>query len=133
MRGLIKNNTGSITVEMCFVMPVVIGIIMMLIFLILRGLNEGTALGTSQTMVYEYSGYEEVDFGETNNSKYLDGIMFDQVIGSFQLEENSISANIRSSEKGKIYSISAVGCTREHNLCTARLRRWQLYGNVLRE
>lgn len=133
MRGLIKNNTGSITVEMCFVMPVVIGVIMMLILLIIRGLNEGTALGTSQVMVYEYSDFEEAKSTGTADGKDLEGIMLDQVVGSFELEEDSIRANVRSSEKGKIYSISIVGCNRERNLCTARLRRWQLYGNVLRE
>lgn len=134
MRKIINNNRGSITVEMCFVMPVVIAVVMILIFITLRGLNEGTVLGVSQLMVYEYSE-RETDVGKgtgSSGNELQDGIMLDLVVGSFFVDENGISASVRSCEN-ELYSISTMGCTRERNLCTDRLRRWQLYGNVLRE
>lgn len=76
MRRLMLDNKGSITVEMCFVMPIVICIIMLLISVILRGVDEGEVLGTNQLATYE-----NYDF----------------------------------------------------DLCTDRLRRWQLYGDILWE
>ncbi len=101
MWKLRAENKGSITIEMCFVMPIIIGIIMILISIILSGLNEGEALGKSQLTVYQYSPEYSVEEG-------MDIV-----------EENN--------------SITSKGCTREWDVCTDRLRRWQLYGDVLCE
>ena len=35
-----KHNEGNITIEMCFVMPIVIAVVMMLIMLMIKGANE---------------------------------------------------------------------------------------------
>lgn len=102
MRILDIHNRGSITIEMCFVMPIVIGIIMMLINMMLKGVEEGTILGNSQMKVYEYS-----DLYVTQHS---DGDIY-------------VEADF----------IFSTGSKREWRVCTDRLRRWQLYGDVLCE
>lgn len=82
MRSLSKKNGGYITIEMCLVIPIVIGIVMLLVMLILQGLDEGRGMGLNQTKAYT--------------------IEYD-------------------SDSGK------------WDMCTDRLRRWQLYGDVLCE
>ncbi len=135
MCTLNDENRGSITIEMCFVMPIIVAVVMMLIMLIMRGLNEGNALGATQSMVYEYSDFYESgkisnlpveDIEQLNNS-----IMLDQVSGGFDIRDDSISLRVGSLEDNSLHSISSMGCCRERNKCTDRLRRWQLYGNVL--
>lgn len=129
MWRLAGNHRGSITIEMCLVMPIVIGVVMMLILLILRGLNEGVALGLSQVMAYEYSSSEDT---EGDLEQLQDSMMMAQVQGSLKVRDDEISVDVGSDSKG-INSISTVGCTREWEQCTDRLRRWQLYGDVLCE
>ncbi len=130
MRRIVRDDKGSITIEMCLVMPIVIGVVMMLILLILRGLNEGVALGTSQVMVYEYSASEKNMEGDLE--KLQNAMMMAQVQGSLKVRDDEISVTVGSDKEG-INSISTVGCAREWELCTDRLRRWQLYGDVLCE
>lgn len=98
MRTIRRDNRGSITIEMCFVMPIVISVVVFLILLELRGVQEGQTLGNGQVAVYEYSEL----YGED----------------TVKIEGNYIYSD---------------GCKREWNLCTDRLRRWQLYGDVLCE
>ena len=58
-------------------------------------------------------------------------IMLNQVTGSINISEDSVSVGVSSAQEDVIGSISAMGCKRERNKCTDRLRRWQLYGNIL--
>ncbi|MBE5953737.1 MAG: hypothetical protein E7257_06220 [Lachnospiraceae bacterium] len=129
------KNRGSITIEMCFVMPIVVAVVMMLIMLILRGVNEGNALGATQSMVYEYSDFNDADklfHAPMGDIEQLENsIMLDQISGSFNITEDSVSLGVGSLNEDSIHSISSMGCTRERNKSTDRLRRWQLYGNVL--
>ncbi len=130
-----NENRGSITIEMCFVMPIVVAIVMMLIMLIMKGLNEGNALGTAQDMVYEYNDFNEggklSDLPVEDIEQLKKSVMLDQITGDFDIEEDSISLSVGSLEGKSLHSIATIGCCRERNKCTDRLRRWQLYGNVL--
>lgn len=128
-----RDNRGSITIEMCFVMPIVIGIIMIVIFLILKGANEGAALGASQVVVYEFGDLPEGADESTGLKQLQASIMLDSVNGKIDIEKDLISVSVSSMDEGEIYSIQEVGCTREWQVCTDRLRRWQLYGDVLCE
>ena len=132
MRRL-EDDRGSITLELCFVMPIVIGVVMMLIFITLRGLNEGIALGKSQVMVYQYSEADSRQLSLSDSLKLNSGIMLDEVSGSLTADKEAISLYVNSSDKESMYSVSGIGCKREWKLCTKRLRRWQLYGDVLCE
>ncbi len=135
MCALRDNNRGSITIEMCFVMPIVVAVVMMLISLILKGVNEGNALGSAQCMVYEYSDFNDGDklsLAPAGDIKQLESsIMLDQITGSFDITEDSVSVGVGSLNQDSHRSIASMGCTRERNKSTDRLRRWQLYGNVL--
>lgn len=135
MRTLADDNRGSITVEMCFVMPIIVGVIMMLIMIMLKGLNEGNALGSSQVMIYEYNEFGDgvgVLYDEKSKVEGLENsIILDQITGEFQVSQDSVGVRIESVDNEEIGAISSVGCKREKGKCTDRLRRWQLYGNVL--
>ncbi len=135
MCALVDENRGSITIEMCFVMPIVVAVVMMLIMVIMRGVNEGNVLGAAQSMVYEYSDFDDGDklfhAPKEDIEQLENSIILDQVRGSFNITEDSISLDVGSMEDDDLHSISTMGCQRERNKCTDRLRRWQLYGNVL--
>lgn len=122
------DNRGSITVEMCFVMPIIIAVVIMLIMLLLRGVNEGTALGLSQLMVYQCSD------DEASGSRELTGTMvIDKLDGSLVIENKEIYAVAEGATDGESYSISSQSCRRERARCSDRLRRWQLYGDTIWE
>lgn len=133
MRWL-EDNKGSITVEMCFVMPVVIGVIMMLIVILLRGVEEGDVLGKGQLLVYEYSDLQGSENITVANDAFENSSWPGGVECNFVVEENMVRVGIKSGDLvPDTYSISPMRCSRQRNLCTQRLRRWQLYGNVLRQ
>ncbi len=137
MRTLATNNRGSITIEMCFVMPVVIGVVMMLIMTILRGLNEGVALGSTQTLIYQFSDIDEgsgiTDDRVKDIEKLEESMVLDKITGGFDITTDSIELKVESCLSPSNYAMSSQNCRRERNKCTQRLRRWQLYGDVLCE
>lgn len=79
MRKLRENNRGSITVEMSFIIPIVIGIIMLIIFTFMKSKSDAEVQSADYIELYLYD--EEMIYGK----------------------------------------------------CSDRLRRWQLYGDVLCE
>lgn len=129
----IEDDNGSITVEMCVVMPIVVSIVMMLIFIIIKGLNEGVALGRSQMMTYQYSETDNEKLSLSDNLDLNSYIFFDVVSGRLDVDKDSVSVYVNSNDDENLYSIGGIGCKREWGLCTKRLRRWQLYGDVLCE
>jgi len=136
MRTLRGENKGYITIEMCLVMPVVIGIIMMLVMLILKAGNEGMALGLSQLVTYNISddSFKQEELWSLSEQLRLNNMVgFDNLSGTAKLSENELRVMVKSSKEANDYSISPVECVREWNMCTDRLRRWQLYGDVLCE
>lgn len=137
MRTLATDNRGSITIEMCFVMPVVIGVVMMLIMTILRGLNEGVALGSTQTLIYQFSDIDEgsgiTDDRVKDIEKLEESMVLDKITGGFDITTDSIELKVESCLPPSNYAMSFQSCRRERNKCTQRLRRWQLYGDVLCE
>lgn len=136
MRALGLGNKGYITIEMCMVMPIIIGVIMLLIMLILRAGNEGMALGISQVVAYGISG-ESFSMDEEDASDELTQLdklpALEKVQGYVSVKEDELKVDVRGGEEGYAYSMTQVGCVREWNMCTDRLRRWQLYGDVLCE
>jgi len=127
-----KHNQGSITIEMCFVIPIVLGIVIMLIMLIIKGANEGAALGGSQIAVYQYSDWWLVEEDGNQLEQLKDVGILEQINGYMDIGEDYVSVTAKSQREGN-YTIATLSCTREINLCTNRLRRWQLYGDVLWE
>jgi len=128
-----KDNRGSITVEMSFIMPIVIGIVMMLISIILMGLNEGASLGTSQVIVYEYDELRQENHSSHRWEQLEEKVVLDYMVGDIYVKNNEVVATVSSQDSGGRYSVSGRGCKKEWDKCTDRLRRWQLYGDVLHE
>lgn len=133
MRVLVRDNAGSITVEMSLLMPIVLGVVMMLILLIVKGVKEGASLGISQVVAYEY---ENIDGDKTEGDVFeeLKNIdLLKEAKGSIDEGVNYIIATVSGEDHGGKYSVGMMRCKREWRLCTGRLRRWQLYGDVLYE
>ena len=108
-KGIMDKNAGSSTVEMCFVMPIVIGIIYMVINLYLDAIYLGREQGSVYTEIYQMSA---------------EGIMFED------FNYNQIQTLTLNVDGGTIHVSGEKEYSREYDLCTSRLRRWQLYGDV---
>ncbi|MBE5943967.1 MAG: pilus assembly protein [Lachnospiraceae bacterium] len=59
------NNSGSITVEMSFIMPIVIGIVMLVIFTLISSRDDVQTQVDKYTELYLYS--EEMIYGECSD------------------------------------------------------------------
>lgn len=113
MRKIVKTknkNRGSSTVEMCFVMPLIVIIIAAFIFLFLYAMDDGRSQARSYVKLYTYNSEGEVTEA------------YGEIYCSTAKEEGRYGIN----RKMKIYKT-------EYGVRTGRLRRWQLYGDVLSE
>lgn len=107
------KNRGSSTVEMCFIMPAIVIIIAATIFLFLYAIDDARHQGVGYAGLYAY-----------RNDEMIEGVTIgDGEISCAYLGEDS-SYGIQ--RKCYIYST-------EYGVRTGRLRRWQLYGDVLSE
>lgn len=106
------NNRGSATVEMSFIMPVIIFIIMELIWLFLGVMCDGRRQGRAYVNLYSYAGENDM---VVHNA---DGITCTGIY-----ENDTVSDSVSEVRQ---YST-------EYEKRTGRLRRWQLYGDVLSE
>lgn len=110
-----NKNKGSATVEMCFIMPVIVCIVAGLIFLFLYSIQDSQIQAACYTALYTYAGQQDEMVVE----------------GAGEIYSNAdCLQNIQSLQAGTDGGI----CYRtEYGQRTARLRRWQLYGDVFQE
>lgn len=119
---MIKENRGSSTIEMCFVMPIILGIIMLYVFAFIDSINNSVIRSNSYTTLYTYNIGDSMQ--EEKNKCIIN--INNHLIGNFSIADMSIA-----DEDGKI-SLRAEGKYEvEYDLRTDRLRRWQLYGDVV--
>ena len=138
--NMLFNNSGSTIIEVSIIMPILIFIIVSVIFLFLYAINDAVIQGESYCGIYELSvGENEETIKENINSSMENKIVG---IGNIpKLSLNLISGEISAAicainvKGGRIYSYQgkAVSYKREYDKCTQRLRRWQLYGDILQE
>ncbi len=115
INGAMNRNRGSATVEMCFIMPIIVCIVAGLIFLFLYSIQDGQIQATCYTALYTYTGQQDSPVIEDADGIYSNAGCL-QALQDMQAGTNEVV------------------CYRtEYGKCTARLRRWQLYGDVLRE
>lgn len=115
INGDMNRNRGSATVEMCFIMPVIVCIVVGLIFLFLYSIQDGQIQATCYTALYTYTGQQDELVVEGTDEIYSNA-------GCLQ--------DLQGLQAGTNRAI----CYRtEYGQRTARLRRWQLYGDVLQE
>lgn len=115
---VINENSGSTTVEMCFVMPVVVVIIIFCLMLLLTPINDIKAQETSYSAIYTYSGDVE-------------DIINEQIM---LYEENGfVYGCAKCKKESSYYKNREVTYRTEYDKCTPRLRRWQMYGDIFQE
>lgn len=116
LKGKIKKkNRGSATVEMCFIMPIIVYILVGFIYLFLYSVQDGKIQEKCYTALYTYTGQQGEMVIEEKGKIYC----------------NTDSIDNQNSEDDNVYR--NVQYSTEYGQRTARLRRWQLYGDVLQE
>lgn len=125
-QGMVRKgwDKGSATLEMCFVIPIIMWICVNIIFVFLDLIGDGIVQGNSYTAIYTYTNNrrEVVEQGLYDRSVY---------VGDGYLMSNGAIAT--SDTDGYTYEGRSSIYKTEYNLHTERLRRWQLYGDALRE
>ena len=131
------RNRGSTTVEMCFVMPIILGILVMVIYLMFDAVNDSIVRGNCYTAIYTYREVKGRDLA----GALTEGIG-ETMIGSDEglsvtagPGKGSVMARVTSDgdEGGYVYRVKSMKFETEYDKTTDRLRRWQFYGNVLWE
>lgn len=115
IKGTVNRDRGSATVEMCFIMPVIVCIVTGLIILFLSSIQDGQIQATCYTALYTYTGQQDEPVAEDGDGIYSSA-------GCLQ--------NLQGVQAGTNREIRY---RTEYGQRTARLRRWQLYGNVLQK
>lgn len=124
------SNKGSVVLEMCFVIPVVVMIIFMVISLYVIGLSDCIIMGEAYTTLYSYcSDFEPEEEKEILEEKFREELMNSNFVQGISIYSDSGSIKISvNKEKGKG---ETTVFSREFDVCTERLRRWQMYGDVI--
>ncbi len=135
-----NNNIGSAVVEVTLLMPVLIFIIISIVFLFMDIINDAVIQGES------YCGMYGISVGDSKEIllKKIRDCADEKIIGSgnspdvsieFISGEMTVSIDLNNLTGGNIYIYQGEDAEykREYDKCTDRLRRWQLYGDKLRE
>ncbi len=113
-------------------MPVVIIIVFMVLNLFLSGVNDSIIMGDTYTALYSYYG----DFDIEKEAERLEKTMAEDLTKNGYIE--SVTISCKPGDLG-IYVADMYGdseakhFSREYNVCTERLRRWQMYGDIISE
>lgn len=131
-----RVNKGNTTVEMCFVMPIIVFVIILFVGLYLNLIITSKIWGDTYIMMYSYYKPEldrlqiEEDICERFNSEEVEVDYISADSGRIKLE---ITQDNREQVREYMHSYEKIFLNREYDLCTSRLRRWQLYGDVFFE
>lgn len=98
------DNRGSATVELSLIMPVILLVIVLLIRLYMSLISEGDSCGESYSTLYLYEA--------------------SGLSGTVDVSDGSISIRVVSEAGDVTYKT-------EYDKCSSRLRRWQMYGDVI--
>lgn len=119
----IKNNRGSTTVEMCLIMPIVLGIVVLCMALLVNTIVDGKAQEVAYSTIYTY----EVNMdGKNVANADNENIKIYTEKGLVKVQPSGIKGILGYSNPIVLY------CT-EYDKCTGRLRRWQAYGDIFQE
>lgn len=157
MKMHMKNNTGTIVIEMCFIMPIVITVIFIVINMMFIQINKGIATGAAYQVLCDRESYvsassdnaetvlqETLDKKIRNSMQYLDELETDVhfkkekhtvmpgITGSLyaviKYEENHPGAGLILN---KTVSQRKIKIEKKVRDISDNLRRWQLYGEIL--
>jgi hypothetical protein len=111
------DNRGSATIELSLIAPVILLIIVLIIKLYIGLIDEGNVCGSSYSSLYLYDVSED---GTIDDS--LEEIAGYTLTGKVDSGSVSISA---------VSDMGSVTYKTEYDKSSSRLRRWQLYGDVI--
>jgi hypothetical protein len=97
------DNRGSATVELSLIMPVILLVIVLIIRLYMGLISEGSSCGEGYSTLYLYEASELSD--------------------AVDVSDGSISIRVVSDDD--------ITYKTEYDKCSSRLRRWQMYGDVI--
>lgn len=160
-RELIKDsNEGSIIIEMCFIAPLLVGVIFFCIDLFIVVMNKSIAMGETYNALYTKASYildSEQDYksdikSEIENNAYQMMKLVEKI--TVEVKENKKNSTIINNlkafdegefsikvryenilkgvimSKGKVYK-DEYEAKQEIRDTSNNLRRWQIYGNEL--
>lgn len=130
-----KNNSGSTTVEMCFVMPIVFSVIVICLSILLGSVTDIRAQEMAYSAIYTYSGindfYKGTEYAQNNALENKP----DKANGQLTVYEKNGNLYGYATNIEGILGIrnKEITYSTEYDRCTERLRRWQLYGDIFQE
>jgi uncharacterized protein (UPF0333 family) len=123
------DDRGSATVELSIIMPVILLIIVMIIRLYLGLIYEGNVCGSTYSGMYLYETSSDESLSKLNKQleEISESLLWnddDRCSLSAVTEDGNISISSISKAESVTYKT-------EYAKCSSRLRRWQLYGDVI--
>ncbi len=126
------NNKGYMTIEASFIVPIVLFGIFFTIMGLMLSYERGYIIAEENVALYEIPltniRNDSVE-GYLSGREYTGGV----VIGSASVGTSYSSHKAKCSGVLKIYGTNSVSSSREVDVCTGRLRRWQLYDDLREE
>jgi len=133
-----EKNKGSAVIEVCMIMPLLLGIIVLCIFLFIDSINDSVIRSDAYATLYTYNinadADEEREECIININNHLIGVFCLEDIDISE-DDGEISLSVKSDyiSGGNLhqYITEDKKYKTEYELCTKRLRRWQLYGDFV--
>lgn len=152
IKNNVEKNSGYVTLEVTLIVPMVIGILMLAIYLMIDCIYDAAMLGTAYTDLYSYNGdvsvkeladatKQELSSSIPFASIMVDGVETEGILANHTISlvakagDNQGSAGQNKNKTGGAYSYESgiMSLKRDYKACADRLRRWQLYGDVIWE
>lgn len=153
------NNRGSSVIEMCFVMPIVIVVVFVVINMMLTQINKSIVLGRMYQTTYNKESYIANSSGNTDAEEALENSLEENLTSELSFADNiSVNVAINSGKTNVLniipgnlqteigfdennigiflildsgYSSNELQVNEEIRDTGNNLRRWQLYGKIL--
>ncbi len=154
-----RKNEGSIVIEMCFIMPIVIVVVFLVINMMLTQINKSIALGEAYQIIYNKENYimggkasataileDSIEANISEGLNFVDEIKVDLdiedgggLVDLLAVTPGYLNASVSYQEMNiGIFLIlddeaSAKEITAHEEIrdTAGNLRRWQLYGKIL--
>ena len=120
------------TIEASFIVPIVLFGIFFTIMGLMLSYEKGYIIAEENEALYEIP---LTNIRNDSISSYLSGRTYTDgiVIGSVNVDSSFSNHKAKCEGVLKIYGTNNVSSSREVDLCTDRLRRWQLYDDIFQE
>lgn len=125
----LKNNSGVIIVETSIIMPLIILVVFIVLYLFLYVLNKECTRADMYVALYQQPETESIK-NAVELEKTKEGIGGSLILCTGETAALYLNGNLSlvclMDMKGK----TEISTKMEYGLCSDRLRRWQLYGNL---